>query len=77
MNKLYAKKIKVSDKGDNISSIQFELNTLQGLLLMLKIYGQQAVNTEKESTQDLGAQMLGAADIFENHLLELKIIDKL
>jgi len=76
MNKLYAKKIKVSDKGDNISSIQFELNTLQGLLLMLKIYGQQAANSEKESTQELGAQMLGAADIFERHLSELKIIDK-
>jgi len=76
MKKIQAKKITVSKKGDNINRIHFELNTLQGLLLSLNIYGKKAADSEHKYLQDLGAQMQEAANIFETHLIDLKIIDK-
>jgi len=72
MKKLYVNKINVKrGKGDSISNIQFELNSLQALLMYLRIYGQQAANNEDNTLQVLGAQMLEAADLFGKYISKL------
>jgi len=77
MKKVYANKIDVKrEKGGNITSIQFELNTLQGLLLHLRIYGQQAAGNESPKLKELGAQLLEAAGIFERYLSDVKFTPK-